>query len=94
MTYENFEVPNNAPICVNCILDWNMIDAFIYVDGCQNVSSNIDDFGTLDSDGNLAPIGSFYQCNGTWKIESSGQLMQWQKTYGKVEIWEQDASDR
>ena len=61
---------------------------------CLNFSENSYDFGISNEDGDLILPGSFYSCNGTWVVETSATLFDWQQTYGKVEIWEIDSSNR
>ena len=89
MTYKTFKVPNSDSFCVTCVLDWTTIGANIVVDDCDY------DFGIRRSeDGALDEIGSFYGCKSTYVIETSGTLLSWQKTYGKIEVWEVDTMDR
>ena len=32
MTFTNFKVPDGSPYCINCVLDWTSIDAFVKVE--------------------------------------------------------------
>jgi hypothetical protein len=80
------EVCKRTPYCATCILAYSEIDANLIAEGCEDASM-------LPTNDASATPSDFYFCEGTWKFASTARLVDFQQTYGRVEIWEVDERD-